>query len=155
MSELVTHAKAELRHLRGGSDEPDEMQDEMDRCVLQIVEIFAGQGHSGSSASYAVSVVEPLLRFEPIRPLTGADDEWMEVGPGVEQNIRCSHVFREKNAAFDTEAVVFRERNGVGFTGWDSARRITFPYSPKTRTVAAWRRRPLRWWARLRGQLRP
>ena len=153
MSNLVEHAKHELATLRSG--EPDEMQDEMDRCVLHLVDTFSEQGHSGFSASYAVGLVEKLLRFEPIRPLTGAAEEWQQVADGLEQNRRCSHVFREKGVAYDIEAVVYRERDGCGFTGWDSARRVKFPYTPKSRTVPAWLRRPERLLARLRGQLRP
>ncbi|WCB94459.1 hypothetical protein DSM104299_03196 [Baekduia alba] len=139
------------------------MQAAINEHLLSIVALFAEEGHSGGSAGYAIGMLQRLLSFEPITPLTGDDSEWVTVvdGPsagmerGLEQNLRCSHVFREDGVAYDIEAVVYRERNGGGFTGWDSARRVTFPYTPSTRTVPAWLRWPERFVARLRRQLRP
>ncbi|WP_419827642.1 hypothetical protein [Sphingomonas sp.] len=74
MSNMVAFAKEELRRLRSG--ELDEMQDMMDAHILRMVEAFSDEGHSGFSASYAVGILEKVLRFEPISPLTGDDDEW-------------------------------------------------------------------------------
>lgn len=128
-SNLVAHARRELALLRSGK--PDEMQDEMDRCVLQIIRVFADQGHSGFSASYLTSVVEKLMRFEPIAPLTGADDEWMETGVGVYQNIRCSHVFKDADGtAYDIDGIIWREPSGACFTNFESRVPVTFPYAP-------------------------
>lgn len=138
----------------------------MRHALLEVIDAFADQGHSGGSASIVGPrvgyVLRQLLAFEPITPLTGADDEWVDITedmagrPGLQQNARCGRVFREGGIAYDIEAVVYRERGGGGFTGWDSARRVTFPYAPASpRYVSAWLRRPERLLARLRGQLRP
>lgn len=155
---LVEHAKRELDALAAAADADegaeDAFQREINEHLLAMVALFAEGGHSGGSAGYAIGVLQRLLSFEPIGPLTGDDSEWMEVHDGTEQNIRCGRVFRENGVAYDIEAVVYRERNG-GFIGWDSHRRVTFPYTPKTRSVPAWLRRPERLLARLRGQLRP
>lgn len=128
---LTDFAKDELRLLRSNG-EVDEMQDEMDAHILKMVETFADEGHSGFSASYAVGILEKLLRFEPLTPLTGEPSEWVQVSGNAWQNRRCSHVFKdaEDGSAYDIDAVIFREPNGVCFTSRDSHRTITFPYVP-------------------------
>lgn len=135
MSNLLDHAKTELARLRT-STEPDEMQDAMDAHILKMVEVFSEEGHSGFSASYATKILEKLLRFEPITPLQGTDDEWNEVRDGTWQNNRCSHVFkRADGTAYDIQGKVFVESDGCAFTSGDSFVDITFPYVPKTEYV--------------------
>lgn len=63
--------------------------------TLELLKVFADQGHSGSSAPYAVALFEKLARWKPIAPLTGEDDEWVEVDYDVWQNKRNSAVFKE------------------------------------------------------------
>jgi hypothetical protein len=93
---------------------------------------FSKQGHSGSTAPYAVGVLEKLLMFEPLKPLTGEDDEWNEVGTGVFQNRRCSHVFKsESDGAYDIEGIIWRDADGCTFTSYESRVPVTFPYTPK------------------------
>src|SRR4051812_17935146 len=107
---LLSHAEHELSLLSNG--EPDEMQEAMNKHILGIVKLFAEEGHSGFSASYAIGILEKLLRFEPLRPLTGEDSEWCELEYGPEmaaQNKRCSHVFkRADGTAYDSEGRIFR-----------------------------------------------
>lgn len=79
---IVSHAEAELEFLHNG----DEMNELMRKQVLEIVSLFASHGHSGMSAGYAVSLITPLLKQEPIGPLRGTDDEWAEVSDGMFQN---------------------------------------------------------------------
>ncbi len=73
--DLIEYAKSELDRL--GKDK-DGMQEMMNRDILEIIEKFGEQGHSGFSANYAIQVIERLLRWKPIKPLTGEDDEWSE-----------------------------------------------------------------------------
>lgn len=130
---LVEFAKSELARI--DADGADEMQNHMNEHILKMVQVFADEGHSGFSASYAVAVLEKLLRFEPLSPLTGADDEWNEVGEGVFQNRRCSHVFLEDGQAYDIEGKIFREPSGVCFTSRDSRVPVAFPYTPSREYV--------------------
>ena len=127
---LVAHAKREL------PPSDDDMQHEMNRGLIQMIQLFSTHGHSGFSASCAAACLEKLLRFKPLGPLTGEPHEWIELGYGddmVAQNIRCGRVFkRADGTAYDINAVVFREPNGVTFTSGDSSRTITFPYTPTT-----------------------
>lgn len=127
-SNVLDHAAAELPKPQ------EEMQEMMNSNLIELVLVFATQGHSGLSSSYAISMLERLLRFEPLGPLTGEDDEWGEVDGGPEmkwQNKRCGHVFkREDGTAYDCEARIFRDPDGCCFTSSDSRVEVTFPYSP-------------------------
>jgi len=99
--------------------------------VIELIRVFSKQGHSGMSASYCISMFEKLARFEPLGPLTGADDEWNEVGEGMLQNNRCSHVFKGADGrAYDIDGRIFREPDGCCFTNYDSRVYIAFPYTP-------------------------
>lgn len=106
----------------------------MDAHIVGMVQLFDDEGHSGFSASYAVGILEKILRFEPVTPLTGEDDEWTALDyedDMVAQNKRCSHVFkRSDGTAYDIEAVIFEDKDGSRFTSKDSRRDITFPYRP-------------------------
>jgi hypothetical protein len=130
MSNLVKWAKAELEHLGGKGDE---MQNEMNKDILQIVEIFAEQGHSGFSASYALNIIKRLLDWKPITALTGEDDEWCEpYKEGSQQNKRCSAVFRnnfDNSTAYYIDGKIFSDNGGkTWFTNRNSFVPITFPY---------------------------
>jgi len=134
MSNLTKHAEHELS-LIGGQD--DEMQQMMNKHILQMVELFANEGHSGFSANYATNILNKLLRFEPLTPLTGEPEEWAETHDGeVLQNKRCSHVFKNKDGrAYDIEGKVFCDPDGSCFTTKDSRVYVTFPYTPQTEYV--------------------
>jgi len=129
---LVAHAQTETAYMRTGEDGPDEW---MAQGLVDMVRVFSTGGHSGFSAGYAVSALTPLLRFEPLGPLTGADSEWVDLGYDFDmqaQNKRCGHIFRRKDGtAYDGEAVIFREPGDVCFTSRYSRADITFPYVPK------------------------
>lgn len=130
---LVAHAERELP-----PDEGDGMNALMNRHLLELVVVFSTQGHSGMSAAFATSALEKLLRYEPLRPLTGDPGEWLDHGYCM-QNKRCGRVFKQPDRfdgqAYDIDAVVFREPGGACFTNVGSFRPITFPYWPKTEYV--------------------
>ena len=130
MSNLVDHAKTELGVLGMSETSEDEMDRTMYGYIIEMVETFSKQGHSGFSAGYAASVLHKLFLYEPLAPLTGADDEWNDVGDGMWQNKRCSHVFKDKDGAYDIEGKVFRDPDGSSWTNRDSHVRIEFPYVP-------------------------
>lgn len=132
MSNLEDFARAELTRIGAFSKDGD-YGGMLGDAVMKMVEEFAKEGHSGFSANMAISLFERVARFEPLSPLTGADDEWTEVYDDCFQNKRCSHVFKDgKEAmAYDATAVVFREPSGSCYTSRDSRKFITFPYTPK------------------------
>ena len=83
---IVEYAKRELAMIE---HDEDGMQDMMDNNIIEILERFEEQGHSGFSAGYLIACLERLLRFLPLTPLTGEEDEWNEIGEGKYQNKRC------------------------------------------------------------------
>lgn len=161
MSNLNKHAIAEFR-AAGWLDETGAYKDDMQAAicehVLDLLRVFSEEGHSGSTAPYAINMFKTLAMFEPLVPLTGEDWEWQEVGPGVFQNKRCSRVFKHTERfdgqAYDLEGRVFYEwvereldpdeegypgvrRFKSSYTSGDSMVPITFPYTPKTEYVEA------------------
>jgi hypothetical protein len=140
---IYDHAEREL-DLIGMTDDGD-MNGMMRKHILHMVEEFSKEGHSGFSASYAIQCLEKLLRFEPLSPITGEDWEWHDVGEQsggiLWQNVRCSHVFKDPDGAYDINGKVFwewhtdpetGEKSKVHFTSIDSRVQVTFPYVPTT-----------------------
>lgn len=127
----------------------DEMQEAICKHVLELLKVFSDEGHSGSSAPYAINVFKTLAMFEPLVPLTGEDWEWTEVSDGTFQNKRCSHVFKQADRfdgqAYDIDGIIFynwyKNENGEKiksyFTGKESCVPITFPYIP-TKEYKEW-----------------
>jgi hypothetical protein len=150
MSNYIKHAMAEFR-AAGFVDENgkycDEMQEAICNHMLKLLEVFDEEGHSGSSAPYAINMFSTLAKFEPIVPLTGEDWEWTELDYGTDikyQNKRCSRVFKDSNGkAYDSEGKVFWEwytdsegvKHKTHYTCSESRVYIEFPYTPKTEVV--------------------
>ena len=91
-SNLVLHARRELELL---GEEP-----EMVACLIAAVEGFASYpGHSGGSAACAIGMLERLLRFQNLAPLTDDPAEWQDQsgisGVPVWQNHRNSEAFSD------------------------------------------------------------
>jgi hypothetical protein len=132
----VKHANREFEAMNWPGD--CEMQQLMCNQVVDLLHVFYGCGHSGSSAPYAVSMFKKLAMFEPLGPLTGEDSEWGDsfCGDGTMQNNRCSHVFkRPDGTAYDINGKVFREKSGACYTSQDSRVDVIFPYTPTTEYV--------------------
>jgi hypothetical protein len=136
MKNIKTYAIDELTRI-GMYGSGDEMNDAMCDHILKMVDVFAEEGHSSFSAEYAISILQKLLRWQPLSPLTGEDDEWIEQENGWFQNKRCSRVFKKgkDGQAFDIRGKVFVEPDGVSYTSNDSSVDIGFPYVPKTEYV--------------------
>jgi len=127
------HAMQEYR-AAGWVDEngkwKDEMQELICNQVMELLDLFGTHGHSGTTAPYARTMFDKLSSYEPIAPLTGEDWEWIEVGKGVYQNKRCGHVFKENGQAYDSEGIIFKDKDGY-FQSKGSRVNINFPYTPK------------------------
>lgn len=113
---LLAHAKSELDRINFGAE---------DRAVmLHLLEAFTDQWDSGGAVSVVAPIFQRLLAFQPLSPLTGADDEWFDpIGDGeMLQNKRCASVFKEKDGStYDIAS--------------DRRVPITFPYDPDTRAI--------------------
>lgn len=144
MGALMDYATEELNRLCDKNGDMDPMQEKMNNDILDIVERFSDQGHSGFSAGYALSILDRLLRFKPITPLTGEDSEWVLVynqstGKKIYQNNRCSSVFKViavdgEVTVHDNDSVSCSDNGGITwFSGYTTRKyldNIAFPYTP-------------------------
>lgn len=87
MSNLVNHAKRELDLI---GEDPW-----MSQGLLTVIQAFADMGHSGGSASAAIPILNDLLQFKNLTPLTDNPDEWMNVTNDVWQCVRNSEAFSQ------------------------------------------------------------
>ena len=138
---LVSYAESELDRI--GMTDDDDMNGMMRKHLLHMVKEFSEEGHSGFSASYSLQCLEKLLRFKPLSPLTGEDDEWGDVsnvsGETMFQNKRCSSVFKygKDGEAYDIDGKVFwewytdketGEKHKSYYTSVEGRVPVTFPY---------------------------
>lgn len=149
MSNYHKHALMEFKAAGWLDDNgyTDEMQGMICAHVMKLLDVFADEGHSGSSAPYAINLFSKLAKFDPITPLTGEDWEWSErLDYGIEptyQNKRCSAVFKDANGeCYYIDGKVFWEWAGTKeepfksyYTCRESRVPVTFPYTPKTEYV--------------------
>ena len=141
MSNLKEHAIKEFESAGWLNDDDDGMQKLVMDNILELLDIFSEQGHSGSSAPYILNHFNTLARFKILTPLTGEDIEWNDVSADRDdknfylQNKRCSHVFKDETGAYDSQGKIFEDENGSCFTNSDSRVYISFPYMPKTEYV--------------------
>lgn len=150
MNNYEKHAMKEFR-AAGWTDEhgkfKDEMQEAICKHVLELLNVFHGEGHSGTTAPYTIDLFEKLAMFKPVAPLTGEDWEWANVsenggsdGGPLYQNKRCGHVFKDDTGAYDIDGIIFYdwytnekgEKRKSYFTGQGSRVPVTFPYVPKS-----------------------
>ncbi len=129
---LQAHAKGELAYMLNPGDDGDLLARQN---LIDLTRVFSTQGHSGASASFVTCMLNSLLKFEPIGPLRGTEDEWVFHNYGADmyaQNARCGHVFmRTDETSYDSQRVIFREPDGVCFMSGLSRVDITFPYVPE------------------------
>lgn len=115
----------------------DEMQEMICNQILELLDLFAEHGHSGSSAPYAINLFTKLAKFEPIAPIQGTDDEWADVENDMFQNKRLSSVFKygKLGTPYYIDAIVWKDESGACFTGSvegiKSSQSISFPFLPK------------------------
>jgi len=57
-----------------------DMNDKMSELVLALVAVFNEGGHSFGTAQYTVEVLNKLLQFQPLAPITNRPDEWVQHG---------------------------------------------------------------------------
>jgi hypothetical protein len=87
---LVEHARRELERI---GEEPGTVD-----WYCRVIAEFASFGHSGGSAMVTIPVLNALLQFKPLSPLTDDPAEWRDISqyqggkPGW-QSIRHSQAF--------------------------------------------------------------
>ena len=139
MSSLLEYAKHEfeilIKELEAAPDPSDKYTISVYEDVMELVEVFAKQGHSGLSASLVLGMFTKVANYTPLSPLTGEDDEW-GTRAGADQNNRDYAVFkRDDGTAFDLDLdPVYTDDGGKSwFTkggGDHKDSTIEFPYMP-------------------------
>lgn len=105
-SNLVAHAKRELE-LADLLSETSDYKGMVGQAVLDLVRVFAGEGHSGGSAHMAIDIFTRVARFDTLSPLTAHPAEWTEVEKGLWQSKRKPSVFWRQGEPewYDLDAV--------------------------------------------------
>lgn len=97
-SNFMKHAERELDLLLGADNSEDFYNGGIRQAVMELMEVFARQGHSGTSASIVREMFASLSDFKNLTPLTNDPDEWTDHGIGYDgehtwQNVRNSAAF--------------------------------------------------------------
>lgn len=146
MTNTYLHAKRELDILEQLT--PDAIALEFKEELLALCEKFGNSGQSGGSAPYTAGVIaqiiKPLLLQEPVCPIMGTDDEWVDVaeenGLPLYQNSRCTAVFKNgvDGIPYYLHAIVWKGPGDYNtFTGeviGIKSRQfiLNFPFTPKS-----------------------
>lgn len=104
-SNLRRHAWDELNRAGLFTEDGDFYGGMTGRAVMELIDLFAEQGHSGTSAGIVADLFVRLALFGPLGPLTDDPGEWCEVGDGLWQN-------RRDSAAFSRDGGKTYSRNG-------------------------------------------
>jgi hypothetical protein len=155
MSNLVDYARMELEAAGWLKDE-GMYGDLLGKAVMELVEKFSEQGHSGNSAPAVIKLFSKVAMYEPLGPITGEDFEWQDayLGPVTQQNKRCFALFKDKDGKVTySDAILKRDQRGISWRGraWltredyesgDRSKMISssqeifgFPFTPKTFTI--------------------
>lgn len=153
MTNTQSFAKQELDIL--AATVPDAIVTPFANEILALCEAFGKSGQSGGSAPMTASAisqaVKHLMLQEPICPVTGIDEEWVNVREVSEedemmyQNKRCSALFKSKSGkCWYVDAIVWKgEEEYDTFTGRvyiddknfeliGSSQYVRLPFKPKT-----------------------
>lgn len=93
-SQLFAHAANELQRA-GLLDEGSDYDGMVGRAVLDLIKLFATQGHSGMSAMMTLQLFDELAHYRAITELTNDPSEWMDVADGMWQSRRQANAFSE------------------------------------------------------------
>jgi len=135
---VVDYAKAQLQELEKTCTTKEDLkaQKQINKSILKMLKVFAAQGHSGFSAGCALNIFNRLVKFKPLVPLQGTDDEWEPGHNGFPaQNKKCSSVFKyDDGTCYDIDAAIVSDDGGLTFcVAFDEFQKpVTFPYMPPT-----------------------
>ena len=129
---LVAYAEYELDQA-GLFDEDGDYDGMLGTAVLELVEKFAEQGHSGVSAELATRAVTRLMRYRPLTPIeqpVEADWNVCAVDESVFQHRRHYALFSNDKGKkwYDID---LPQRCWWKPWTWRRGRFVKFPYCPK------------------------
>jgi hypothetical protein len=155
-SNTAKHAERELHILSKSATDPENRPiiEPFSKELIALADKFGKSGQSGGSAPMTATAiahaVKTLLFREPICPILGIDEEWVDVtemngGKTLYQNNRCSGVFKRENGECTyVDAIIWKPVDGsscIHGSAWlpdrsaqlRSVQKIkSFPFKPKT-----------------------
>ena len=158
MTNTHNHAQMELEILSKSSTDPNNRPiiEEFIPEILAICEKFGNSGQSGGSAPYTATAlaqaIKKLCLQESISPITGIDEEWVDVsqydaeGKQWYQNSRCAAIFKDgkDGKPYYLDAIIWKgDTEGESGNDWDTftgrvedirSRQYikSFPFTPKS-----------------------
>lgn len=75
---LCAFAKKELG-LAGLFDKDSDYDGMLGEAVMELMQVFSGQGHSGCSAAMTMAIFDKLADWKPLTELTDNADEWNDI----------------------------------------------------------------------------
>jgi len=146
---LIEHAKAELKY--SGYIPLDQEQDDspnkwIQENLLELIEVFSKQGHSGFSASYCIDAFCKLANYKLLSPIKDdSQNDWCETSKNVFQHKRLSALFKDgKGMPYYLDAITWKESNGSYYHGSahtsngeiiTSRQLVRFPFFPKSSPI--------------------
>lgn len=143
---LKEHAKFELDRV-GLFNSDSDYDGEIGKAVMELIETFSSQGHSGASANIVRNIFNELAQYKPLGGITGVPEEWTDVGNNIFQNKRLGSVFKQRQIhdgrPYYLDAISWRTvENGSSWSGTAitpdgkdvNSRQLikSFPFIPKT-----------------------
>lgn len=117
MSSLVQHAERELR-AAGLFNKDSDYNGMLGESVVELVKVFAAQGHSGYSAHCAIDLFKRVASYQLLSPMKHpkTTGEFMDVGNGLLQSTHKSSVFSDDGGVrwYDIDKRVPRWRKLLG-----------------------------------------
>lgn len=127
MLNYIEHARLEMERANVHPDTAKRVIDLMRQLMAEL----GSNRPAGLIAGYAA----PLLKGEPLSPLTGEQSEWFRREDGLLLNNRCERVIKYPDGkVLDMEGIVFFDGGSYTY-GPGSHREVIFPYMPFTEIV--------------------
>lgn len=134
---MTAFAKKELE-IAGLFDKDSDYNGMLGEAVLELIQKFASQGHSGGSAAVVTAVFDRLVRWKPLSEISDNSDEWQLVtdddprvpGKSLYQSRRLSSAFSNDGGKtywdIDEDYYFHEDEDGTRWSGglsedeWDN-----------------------------------
>lgn len=119
MGNVKEFAQRELKELFGENNENDFYKGMVPQSVLELIDVFEKQGHSGCSAPIVAKLFNKLALYEPVTPILDTKDQWDKVSGGGFQHKKCYGLFKDgKNSRpYYIDAFSKKLRDGSCWSG--------------------------------------
>lgn len=100
---LVDHAEYELKIAGYNVDKKKDINtdqdyaDEVGRSALELIKVFAKQGHSGMSAQFTLKLFNRLAQHKALTELTDNPDEWQDLSSYIGTGEKCYQSKRQSS----------------------------------------------------------